>query len=107
MTKKIISYLWQVIYVKPKGWLCSIQADKLLHFVVSFILMEIMCGVWGSWCWAALATFIIRFFKEIVVDKLVMKENVDTDDLWADIFGIVGALITMWLMYVMLQLIWK
>lgn len=48
MTKKNISYLWQVIYVKPKGWLCSIQSDKLLHFVVSFILMEIMCGVWGK-----------------------------------------------------------
>ena len=42
MTKKIISYLWQAIYVKPKGWLCSIQSDKLLHFVVIFILMEMM-----------------------------------------------------------------
>jgi hypothetical protein len=42
MTKKIISYLWQVIYVKPKGWLCGTQSDKLLHFVVSFILMEMM-----------------------------------------------------------------
>lgn len=69
--------------------------------------MEIMCGVWGSWCWAALTTFIIGLFKEIVVDKLVMKENVDADDIWADIFGIVGALITMYLMYVMMQLIWK
>lgn len=107
MTKKIISYLWQVIYVKPKGWFCGIQSDKLLHFVVSFILMEIMCGVWGSWYWAALTTFIIGLFKEIVVDKLVMKENVDADDLWADIFGIVGALITMCLMFVMMQLIWK
>lgn len=86
---------------------CRKGQGCLLHFVVSFILMEIMCGVWGSWCWAALATFIIGLFKEIVVDKLVMKENVDTDDLWADIFGIVGALITMWLMFVMLQLIWK
>lgn len=107
MTKKIISYLWQVIYVKPKSWLCSIQSDKLLPFVVSFILMILMCGVWNSWCWAALATFIIGLFKKIVVDKLVMKENVDVDDLWADIFGIVGALITMWLMCVMFQLIWK
>ena len=107
MTKKIIRYLWQVIYVKPKGWLCGIQSDKLLHFIVSFILMILMCGVWNSLCWAALATFIIGLFKKIVVDKLVMKETVDVDDLWADIFGIVGALITMWLMCVMLQLIWK
>lgn len=107
MTKKLICLLWQSIYVKPKNWLYSIQSDKLLHFIVSFIIMELMCTVCGSWCWAVVITFIISLFKEVVVDKLVMKEKIDGDDLWADIFGIVGALITMCLMYVILQLVWK
>ena len=42
-----------------------------------------------------MATFVVGIFKEVEIDKLVSKEKVDADDLWADIFGVCAGVITL------------
>lgn len=42
-----------------------------------------------------MATFVVGIFKEVVIDKLVSKEKVDADDLWADIFGVCAGVISL------------
>lgn len=91
----IMGALWSNLYVKPKNWLCGLQTDKVLHCFVSFIIMILMCGVWKNWILIGLSTFLIGLFKEVVIDKLIMKEEIDMDDLWADIFGIGFAFLAM------------
>ena len=31
--------IWNTLYTKPKNWLCGLQTDKVLHFVVSMVLV--------------------------------------------------------------------
>lgn len=91
----ILVALWRNLYVKPKNWLCGLQTDKVLHCFVSFIIVIVMCGVWKNWLFVGLSTFAIGLIKEVVIDKLIMKEEIDVDDLWADFFGIVLAYIVL------------
>mgnify|MGYP007089392007 CR=1 FL=1 len=36
-----------------------------------------------------------RYLKEVVIDKLVSKEKVDADDMWADFFGVCAGVIAL------------
>ena len=87
--------IWNTLYAKPKNWLCGLQTDKVLHFVVSMVLVQMIFFLTNNLFLATLATFVIGIFKEVVIDKLVSKENVDADDLWADIFGVCAGVITL------------
>ena len=87
--------IWNTIYAKPKNWLCGLQTDKVLHFVVSMVLVQMIFFLTYNLWHATLATFVIGIFKEVVIDKLVSKEKVDADDLWADIFGVCAGLIAL------------
>ena len=85
--------IWNTLYAKPKNWLCGLQTDKVLHFVVSMVLVQMIFFLTNNLFLSTLATFVIGIFKEVVIDKLVSKEKVDADDLWADIFGVCAGVI--------------
>ena len=87
--------IWNTLYAKPKNWLCGLQTDKVLHFVVSMVLVQMIFFLTYDLWLATLATFVVGIFKEVVIDKLVSKEKVDSDDLWADIFGVCAGLIAL------------
>ena len=87
--------IWNTLYTKPKNWLCGLKTDKVLHFVVSMLLVQMIFFLTYNLWLATLATFVIGIFKEVVIDKLVSKEKVDADDLWADIFGVCAGLIAL------------
>lgn len=91
--KTILIVLWNILYVKPKNWLCGLQTDKVLHFFVSMVLMQMFYFLTASLWLAAIATFAVGVFKEVVIDKLISKEKVDADDLWADTFGLCAGLL--------------
>ena len=93
--KKMIRMIWNTLYTKPKNWLCGLQTDKLLHFVVSMVLVQMIFFLTYNLWLSTLATFVIGIFKEVVIDKLVSKDKVDADDLWADIFGVCAGVITL------------
>ena len=93
--KTMIRMIWNTLYAKPKNWLCGLQTDKVLHFVVSMVLVQMIFFLTNNLFLATLATFVIGIFKEVVIDKLVSKERVDADDLWADIFGVCAGVITL------------
>ena len=93
--KTMIRMIWNTLYTKPKNWLCGLQTDKVLHFVVSMVLVQMIFFLTYNLWLATLATFVIGIFKEVVIDKLVSKEKVDADDLWADIFGVCAGLIAL------------
>lgn len=104
MIKIMIRMLWNTLYVKPKNWLCGVQTDKVLHFVVSMVLVQMIFFLtYNKWL-AILATFVIGIFKKVVIDKLVSKEKVDADDLWADIFGVCAGVITLAVYAAMLKI---
>ena len=84
----MIIMIWNTLYTKPKNWLCGLQTDKVLHFVFSMVLVQMIFFLTYNLWLATLATFVIGIFKEVVIDKLVSNEKVDADDLWADIFGV-------------------
>ena len=90
----MIRMIWNTLYSKPKNWLCGVQTDKVLHFVVSMVMVQMIFFLTYNLWLATLATFVIGIFKEVVIDKLVSKEKVDADDLWADIFGVCAGVIT-------------
>ena len=87
--------IWKTLYAKPKNWPCGLQTDKVLHFVVSMVLVQMIFFLTYNLWLATLATFVIGIFKEVVIDKLFSKEKVDVDDLWADIFGVCAGLIAL------------
>ena len=87
--------IWNTLYAKPKNWLCGLQTDKVLHFVVSMVLVQMIFFLTYNLWLSTLATFVIGIFKEVVIDKLVSKEKVDADDLWADIFGVCAGVIAL------------
>lgn len=91
----MIRIIWNTLYTKPKNWLCGLQTDKVLHFVVSMEMVQMIFFLTYNLWLATLATFVIGIFKEVVIDKLVSKEKVDGDDLWADIFGVCAGLIAL------------
>ena len=91
----MIRMIWNTLYAKPKNWLCGLQTDKVLHFVVSMVLVQMIFFLTNNLFLATLATFVIGIFKEVVIDKLVSKYKVDSDDLWADIFGVCAGVITL------------
>ena len=91
----MIRRIWNTLYAKPKNWLCGLQTDKVLHFVVSMVLVQMIFFLTHNLWLATLATFVVGIFKEVVIDKLVSKEKVDADDLWADIFGVCAGVITL------------
>ena len=93
--KTMIRMIWNTLYTNPKNWLCGLQTDKVLHFFVSMVLVQMIFFLTYNLWLATLATFVIGIFKEVVIDKLVSKENVDADDLWADIFGVCAGVITL------------
>ena len=93
--KTMIRMIWNTLYAKPKNWLCGLQTDKVLHFVVSMVLVQMILFLTNNLFLSTLATFVIGIFKEVVIDKLVSKEKVDADDLWADIFGVCAGVITL------------
>lgn len=100
----MIRIVWNTLYVKPKNWLCGLQADKVLHFVVSMVLVQMIFFLTNNLWLAILATFVIGIFKEVVIDKLFSKEKVDADDLWADIFGVCAGVITLVVYAAMLKI---
>lgn len=85
--------IWNTLYTKPKNWLCGLQTDKVLHFVVSMLLVQMIFLLTYSVWLATLAVLVIGIFKEVVIDKIASKEKVDADDLLADIFGVCAGLI--------------
>ena len=87
--------IWNTLYAKPKNWLCGLQTDKVLHFVVSMILVQMIFFLTYNLWLATLATFVVGILKDVVIDKIVSKEKVDSDDLWADIFGVCAGVITL------------
>ena len=87
--------IWNTLYAKPKNWLCGLQTDKVLHFVVRMVLVQMIFFLTYNLWLATLATFVVGIFKEVVIDKLVSKEKLDADDLWADIFGVCAGVITL------------
>ena len=93
--KTMFRKIWNTLYAKPKNWLCGLQTDKVLHFVVSMVLVQMIFFLTNNLFLATLATFVIGIFKEVVIDKLVSKEKLDSDDLWADIFGVCAGVITL------------
>ena len=93
--KTMIRMIWNTLYAKPKNWLCGLQTDKVLHFVVSMVLVQMIFFLTYNLWLATMSTFVIGIFKEVVIDKLVSNEKVDADDLWADIFGVCAGVITL------------
>ena len=93
--KTMIRMIWNTLYTKPKNWLFGLQTDKVLHFVVSMLLVQMIFFLTYNLWLATLATFVIGIFKEVVIDKLVSKEKVDADDMWADIFGVCAGVIAL------------
>ena len=93
--KTMIRMIWNTLYTKPKNWLCGLQTDKVLHFVVSMLLVRMIFFLTYNLWLATLSRFVVGIFKEVVIDKLVSKEKVDADDLWADIFGVCAGVITL------------
>ena len=93
--KTIIRMILFFLYTFSNYWLCGLKTDKVLHFVVSMVLVQMIFFLTNNLFLATLATFVIGIFKEVVIDKLVSKEKVDADDLWADIFGVCAGLITL------------
>lgn len=85
--------IWNTLYTKPKNWLCGLQTDKVLHFVVSMLLVQMIFLLTYSVWLATLAVLVVGIFKEVVIDKIASKEKVDADDLLADIFGVCAGLI--------------
>ena len=100
----MIRMIWNTLYTKPKNWLCGLQTDKVLHFVVSMVLVQMIFFLTYNLWLATLATFVVGIFKEVVIDKLVSKEKVDADDLWADIFGVCAGVITLVVYAAMLKI---
>ena len=93
--KTMIRMIWNTLYAKPKNWLCGLQTDKVLHFFVSMVMVQMIFFLTNNLFLATLATLVVGIFKEVVIDKLVSKEKVDADDLWADIFGVCAGVITL------------
>lgn len=91
----MIRMIWNTLYTKPKNWLCGLQTDKVLYFVVSMVMVQMIFFLTYNLWLATLATFVIGIFKEVVIDKLVSKEKVDADDLWVDIFGVCAGVIAL------------
>ena len=91
----MIRMIWNILYTKPKNWLCGLQTDKVLHFVVSMEMVQMIFFLTYNLWLATLVTFVVGIFKEVVIDKLVSKEKVDTDDIWADILGVCSGVITL------------
>lgn len=89
----MIRMIWNTLYTKPKNWLCGLQTDKVLHFVVSMLLVQMIFLLTYSVWLATLAVLVVGIFKEVVIDKIASKEKVDADDLLADIFGVCAGLI--------------
>lgn len=87
--------IWNTLYTKPKNWLCGLQTDKVLHFVVSMLLVQMIFLLTYSVWLATLAVLVVGIFKEVVIDKIASKEKVDADDMWADIFGVCAGLIAL------------
>lgn len=100
----MIRMIWNTLYAKPKNWLCGLKTDKMLHFVVSMELVQMIFFLTYNLWLATLATFVVGIFKEVVIDKLVNKEKVDADDLWADICGVCAGLITLVVYAAMLKI---
>ena len=100
----MIRMIWNTLYTKPKNWLCGLQTDKVLHFVVSMVMVQMIFFLTYNLWLATLATFVVGIFKEVVIDKLVSKEKVDADDLWADIFGVCAGVITLVVYAVMIKI---
>ena len=102
--KTMIRIIWNTLYTKPKNWLCGLQTDKVLHFVVSMVLVQMIFFLTYNLWLATLATFVIGIFKEVVIDNLVSNEKVDADDLWADIFGVCAGVIMLVVYAAMLKI---
>ena len=100
----MIRIIWNTLYTKPKNWLCGLQTDKVLHFVVSMVLVQMIFFLTYNLWLATLATFVIGIFKEVVIDNLVSNEKVDADDLWADIFGVCAGVIMLVVYAAMLKI---
>ena len=96
--------IWNTLYTKPKNWLCGLQTDQVLHFVVSMVLVQMIFFLTYNLWFSTLATFVIGIFKEVVIDKLVSNEKVDADDLWADRFGVCEGVITLVLYAAMVKI---
>lgn len=92
-SKMILGVLWNALYVKPKNWLCGLQTDKVLHFFVSMVLMQMFYFLTASLWMAIIATIAVGVFKEVVIDKLISKGKVDAGDLLADTFGLFAGLL--------------
>lgn len=100
----MIRMIWNTLYTKPKNWLCGLQTDKVLHFLVSMVLVQMIFFLTYNLWLATLATFVVGIFKEVVIDKLVCKEKVDADDLWSDIFGVCAGVIALVVYAAMLKI---
>lgn len=64
------------------------EKDKILHLIVSFVLMLIAYSIVQSILIAGVMTFILGFGKEVIIDKKIEKE-----DIIANIIGICLAIL--------------
>lgn len=103
-TRMTLSSLWRTIYVRPMDWLCGLRTDKLLHFLVSMMLVQMVFFLTANLWLATVVTFLVGIFKEVVVDKLISKGCVDAGDLWADVFGICAGLLLLELAYILIKI---
>ena len=91
--KILTSSIWSNLYLKPMAWLGGLPTDKVLHFGVSMVLAQMFFFLSASSLFAFAVTVFVGIFKEVVIDKLINKEEVEVKDLLADSLGIFAGLI--------------
>lgn len=92
---------WLYLYKKPMNYLLSFSNDKILHFIVSMILVQILYLLINHISIALIITLIIGLFKEIVIDKYLMHTEIDTKDIKMDINGMLGGFIMSFLIHIL------
>lgn len=106
-TRMALRSVWNAVYERPAEWLQRLATDKLLHFMVSYVIMEIASVIFKGWMGAFALTLGIGVFKEVVIDKWLRKTKVDYGDLLADLLGAVACFLVIQLMIMLYQFIYK
>lgn len=92
---------WNFFYKKPINYLLSLSNDKLLHFMISMILVQIFYLCTNHISIALIITLGIGIFKEVIIDKYLMKTKIDLDDLKLDLLGCWGGFVMSLLIYIL------
>lgn len=70
----------------------QIPIDKLIHFLGSYFVCSILMCFMPLFC-AVWIVFVLGVAKEFVYDKLMGKGTPEWNDLFADVFGVVMAVV--------------